>query len=116
MFLTVSVATTTAITLVTARNGWTVRSPGWGVLAILAMWAPAAGRYLACRTVDRGFRSPLPSSRWGVTGAQVILVPLAVPMAVYGTAYGVAWTAGLARWSPGAAGGIRDRRSPRIYS
>jgi membrane protease YdiL (CAAX protease family) len=87
--------------IVTTLRGWTVRSPEWGLLVTVAMWAPAAGRYLACRTVDRGFRSPLPLSRWGMTGARVILVPLAVPMAVYGTAYAIALSAGLAHWSPG---------------
>jgi membrane protease YdiL (CAAX protease family) len=101
VFLTVAVGTTTAIAVVTASRGWTVRSPEWGLLATLAMWAPAAGRLLVCRTVDRGFKSPLPLSRWGATGARVILVPLTVPVAVYGTAYAIASAAGLAHWSPG---------------
>jgi len=101
VYLVVAAGTTTAIAFVTASQGWTVRSPQWGLLAIVAMWAPAAGRFLACRTVDRGFTSPLPLSRWGATGARVILVPLAVPMAVYGSAYAIAWSAGLAQWSPG---------------
>ena len=101
VYLVVAAGTTTAIAFVTASQGWTVRSPQWGLLAIVAMWAPAAGRFLACRTVDRGFTSPLPLSRWGGTGARVILVPLAIPMAVYGAAYAVAWSAHLAYWSPG---------------
>jgi len=101
VYLAVAAGTTTAIAVVTASKGWTVRSPEWGLLATVAMWAPAAGRFLACRTVDRGFTSPLPLSRWGATGAQVILVPLAVPIAVYGTAYAIASAAGLAHWSPG---------------
>jgi uncharacterized protein len=101
VYLAVAAGTTTAIALVTASHGWTVRSPQWGLLAIVAMWAPAAGRFLACRTVDRGFTSSLPLSRWGATGARVILMPLAIPMAVYGAAYAVAWSAHLAYWSPG---------------
>jgi uncharacterized protein len=101
VYLAVAAGTTTAIAVVTASRGWTVRSPEWGLLATVAMWAPAAGRFLVCRTVDRGFTSPLPLSRWGATGAQVILVPLAVPMAVYGTAYAIASGVGLAHWSPG---------------
>jgi membrane protease YdiL (CAAX protease family) len=101
MYLAAAAGTTTAIGVVMALNRWTVRSPEWGLLAAVAMWAPAAGRFLACRTVDRGFTSPLPLSRWGATGARVILVPLAVPMAVYGTAYAFASGAGLAHWSPG---------------
>ena len=101
VYLAVAAGTTTVIALVTASNGWTVRSPQWGLLAIVAMWAPAAGRFLACRTVERDFTSPLTLSRWGATGARVILVPLAVPIAVYGSAYAIAWSAGLAQWSPG---------------
>jgi membrane protease YdiL (CAAX protease family) len=101
VYLAVAAGTTTAIAVVTASRGWTVRSPQWGLLATVAMWAPAGGRFLACRTVDRGFISPLPLSPWGATGPQVILVPLAVPMAVYGTAYAIASGAGLAHWSPG---------------
>ena len=81
--------------------GWTVRSPAWGVLAPIAMWAPALGRLAAVRTVDRGFTATLSLRRWGATGAQVILWPLVVPLAVYGTAYGIAWSAGFAQWSPG---------------
>jgi CAAX protease family protein len=101
VYLGVAAGTTTAIAVVTASRGWTVRSPEWSLLATVAMWAPAAGRFLVCRTVDRGFTSPLPLSRWGATGAQVILVPIAVPMAVYGAAYAIASGAGLAHWSPG---------------
>jgi len=101
VYLAVAAGTTTAIAIVTASRGWTVRSPEWGLLAAAAMWAPAAGRFLACRTVDRGFTSPLPLSRWGATGARVILVPLGVPIAVYGTAYAIASSVGLAHWSPG---------------
>jgi len=101
VYLAVAAGTTTAIAIVTASRGWTVRSPEWGLLAAVAMWAPAAGRFLACRTVDRGFTSPLPLSRWGATGARVILVPLGVPIAVYGTACAIAASVGLAHWSPG---------------
>lgn len=101
VYLAVAAGTTTAMAIVTASNGWTVRSPGWGLLGTIAMWAPAAGRFLACRTVDRGVTSPLPLSLWGATGGRVMLVPLAVPIVVYGAAYAIAWSAGLAHWSPG---------------
>jgi membrane protease YdiL (CAAX protease family) len=101
VYLAVAAGTTTAIAMVTASRGWTIRSPEWGLLATVAMWSPAAGRWLACRTVDRGFTSPLPPSRWGASRARVILVPLSVPIAVYGTAYAIASSAGLAHWSPG---------------
>ena len=72
-----------------------------GVLAPIAMWAPALGRFAAVRTVDRGFTDTLSLRRWGSTGARVVLWPLAVPLAVYGTAYAIAWSAGFAHWSPG---------------
>jgi membrane protease YdiL (CAAX protease family) len=101
IFLGISVGTTTAIAILSASMGWSVRSPAWAALAPIAMWAPAVGRFAARRTVDRGFAAPLPLRRWGDTGAQVILWPLAVPLAVYGSAYAIAWSAGLAHWSPG---------------
>jgi membrane protease YdiL (CAAX protease family) len=101
LFLGVSVGTTTAIPLLSSLKGWNVHSPAWIVLAPVAMWAPALGRLAACRTVDRGFRSTLPLSRWGATGAQVILWPLAVPLVVYSVAYTIGWRAGFAHWSPG---------------
>jgi membrane protease YdiL (CAAX protease family) len=101
VFLGMSVGTTAAIAVLTASRGWSVHSPAWGVLAPIAMWAPALGRFVARRTVDRGFTSTLPLSEWGVTGAQVILWPLAVPLVVYSVAYAIAWSVGLAHWSPG---------------
>ena len=101
VFLGISVGATTAIAALSASMGWTVRSPAWGVLALVAMWAPALGRFAAVRTVDRGFTATLSLRRWGATGAEVILLPLAVPLAVYGAAYAIAWSAGLAHWSPG---------------
>jgi membrane protease YdiL (CAAX protease family) len=101
VFLGISVGTTTAIAVLCASMGWSVNSPAWGLLAPIAMWAPALGRFAASRTVDRGFTSTLTLRRWGATGARVILVPLAVPLAVYGAAYAIAWSVGLAHWSPG---------------
>jgi membrane protease YdiL (CAAX protease family) len=65
------------------------------------MWAPALARLVARRTVDEDFDRPLRLSRWGATGARIVLVPLAVPLVVYGAAYGVGWFAGLVQWSPG---------------
>ena len=101
IFVAVSTGTTTAIAVLAASRGWTVGSPAWAVLAPIAMWAPAFARLVACRTVDQEFESPLRLSHWGVTGARVVLVPLAVPLVVYGVAYFIAWLAGLAHWSPG---------------
>ena len=37
----------------------------------------------------------------GMTGAQVVLCPLALPLMVYGTADAIAWFAGFVHWSPG---------------
>ena len=101
VFSGIAVGTTAAIAILTASMGWTVHSPAWSMLVPIAMWAPAVGRFVARRTVDRGFTSTLPLSRWGATGARVVLIPLAIPLAVYGAAYAIASSVGLARWSPG---------------
>ena len=101
VFLGIAAGTTTTIAVVCAAMGWSVNSPMWAVLVPIAMWAPALGRFVARRTVDRGFTSTLTLRRWGVTGVWVILGPLAIPFAVYGVAYTIAWGAGLAHWSPG---------------
>jgi uncharacterized protein len=97
----ISAGATTAIAALAASKGWTVHSPAWGALALVAMWAPAFGRFVARRTVDREFTVTLPVHRWGATGAQVALWPVVVPLAVYGAAYAIAWELGLAQWSPG---------------
>ena len=97
----ISTGTTTAIAIVSALMGWTVHSPAWAALAPLAMWAPALGRFVALRTVDRGFTSTLPLHRSGLSWGQIVLWPLVVPLSVYGAAYGAAWMVGLAHWSPG---------------
>src|SRR5262245_27318189 len=97
----ISAGTTTAIAVLAAAKGWTVHSPVWAVLAPVAMWAPALGRFVAVHTVDRHFTATLPLYRWGRTGWRVILVPIALPLIVYGAAYAIAWYVGLAQWSPG---------------
>ena len=101
IFASIAIGTTTAIAIVTASFGWTVDSPAWTFLAPIAMWAPALGRFVARRTVDRAFTATLPLRRWGDTGARVVLAPLAYPLLVYGSAYAIAWSMGLAHWSPG---------------
>jgi membrane protease YdiL (CAAX protease family) len=101
VFAGIAVGATAAIAILFAAMGWSVSSPAWRVLAPLAMWAPAFGRLVAVGTVDRGFNSPLSLRRWGITGIQVILWPLVVPLIVYGTAYSIAYAVGLAHWSPG---------------
>jgi membrane protease YdiL (CAAX protease family) len=101
IFASIAIGTTTAIAIVTASFGWTVDSPAWIFLAPIAMWAPALGRFVARRTVDRAFTATLPLRRWGDTGARVVLAPLAYPLLVYGSAYAIACSMGLAHWSPG---------------
>jgi CAAX protease family protein len=101
VFTGVAAGATTAIAILCAAMGWSVGSPAWAVLATIAMWAPAFGRIVAQQSVDRGFTATLSLRRWGATGAQVILWPLAVPLTIYGAAYGIAWSAGLVHWSPG---------------
>src|SRR5262245_33427206 len=101
VFVVISAGTTAAIAALTASNAWTVHSPAWGVLGPIAMWAPAVARFVARRTVDTAFDSTLRLSRWGTTGARVVLVPLALPLMVYGVAYFIASVAGMAYWNPG---------------
>ncbi len=81
--------------------GWTVTSPAWGALVPIAMWAPALAAYIARRAEHPPFMTRMPLRRWGITGAQVILVPLAIPLVVYGVAYAIALSAGFAYWNPG---------------
>ena len=97
----IAAGTTAAIAALAASKGWTVHSPAWGALVVVVMWSPALGRFVAQRTVDRDFKATLPLRRWGATGADVVLWPVLVPLAIYGAAYAVAWSLGLARWSPG---------------
>lgn len=94
----ISTGTTGAIAILSAWAGWTVHSRAWAALAPVAMWAPAFGRFVARRTVDRDFTSILPLR---FTGAGLLLWPLIVPLGVYGAAYAAAWAAGFAHWSPG---------------
>jgi hypothetical protein len=101
VFSGISVGTALAVAALCAWMGWTVSSPVWSSLVSIVMWAPALGRLVARRTVDRGFTSTLSLRRWGVTGAQVVLWPLVYPLVVYGVAYAIAWAAGFAHWSPG---------------
>ena len=101
VLVAISTAATTSIAILTTYTGWTVHSPAWAALAPLAMWAPALGRFVAQRTVDRDFTSTLPLRRSEVGWARVVLWPLAVPLAVYGAAYGTASVVGLAHWNPG---------------
>ena len=102
VFLGICVGATTAIAILSYSMGWTVHSQAWGVLAPIAMWAPALGRFVARQTVDRGFTRTLRLRKWETPTAQAILWPLGVPLAVYGAAYAIAASAGFAHWSPGS--------------
>src|SRR5882672_7811910 len=101
VLMAIAAGATTAVALVCWRMGWTVTSPQWSALVPIAMWAPALGRLVARRTVDRDFRSVLTLRRWGTTGPWVILAPFLIPLAVYGAAHAVGWTAGFVHWNPG---------------
>jgi membrane protease YdiL (CAAX protease family) len=101
VFSAIAVGATTAIAELCHTNGWTVASPAWAILGPLAMWAPALARLVTRATVDRGFTGTLTLRRWGVTGARVILEPLALPLMVYSAAYFIAWSSGLVTFSPG---------------
>lgn len=101
IYFGISTGTTTAIAIVTSWMGWTVNSPAWSALVPIAMWAPALAANIAGRTESPRFTTRMPLERWGITGAQVIVVPLVMPLAVYGASYLVAVTAGFAHWNPG---------------
>jgi len=101
IFVLISVGTTIAIAFLTAVMGWTVASPAWSGLGPIAMWAPALAAFAARRAERPRFITALSPRRWGVTGARVIAVPLALPLVVYGAAYVIAGSAGLVHWSPG---------------
>ena len=101
IYFCISTGTTTAIAIVTSWMGWTVNSPQWSLLVPIAMWAPALAAYIARRAERPRFTTRMPLKRWGTTGAQVIVVPLVMPLAVYGASYAVAMTAGFAYWNPG---------------
>ena len=103
VFSAIAVGATASIGVLCHANGWTVTSPAWATLAPLAMWAPALARLVTRSTVDRPFTGTLTLRRWGVTGARVILEPLALPLMVYSAAYFVAWSSGLVTFSPGDA-------------
>jgi membrane protease YdiL (CAAX protease family) len=100
VFGTIAVGATTAIAVLCHANGWTVTSHAWAILAPLAMWAPALARLVTRATVDRGFTGTLTVRRRGITGARVILEPLALPLMVYSAAYFIAWSSGLVQLSP----------------
>jgi membrane protease YdiL (CAAX protease family) len=101
IYFCISIGTTTAIAIVTSWMGWTVNSPAWSALVPIAMWAPALAAYVARRAENPRFTTRMPLKRWGTTGAQVIVVPLVMPLAVYGASYLVAVTAGFGFWNPG---------------
>ena len=101
IYFCISIGTTTAIAFVTSRMGWTVTSPAWSLLVPIAMWAPALAAYIARRAEHPPFMTRMPLGRWGISGAQVILVPIVIPLTVYGAAYAIAVGAGFAHWNPG---------------
>ena len=109
-FVAISVGTSAAIAVLMAVMGWTVNSPGWAGLVPIVMWAPALGSLIARRMERPRFDATLPLRRWGSTGSQVILLPVAMPLLVYGAAYAIAWMHGLRTLEPGRPGGGRPDR------
>ena len=67
---------------------------------LAAMWMPAAARVVATSTVDRGWRSPFPLSRWGSPAIAILIVPLAIVLAVYVGSYAIAAVFGVPREAP----------------
>ena len=72
---------------------------------LAAMWMPALARFVATRTVDRGWQSPLPWRRWGRPGLAIVIVPLVTVTVIYIGAYGLATLAGVPRSDPAWARG-----------
>ena len=56
----VAVGASGGIALFMSSAALDMRSPGWFLLAPLAMWAPALARFVVLRTVDKRFRATLP--------------------------------------------------------
>ena len=98
----VSVGGMIALALVLRAGGWSLNSYPGVVCTLVGMWLPAIGRLVATRTVDRGFRPPMPLRKWGSPRGSVILVPLTTILAVYSVAYGIGTLIGVeqdaARW------------------
>jgi hypothetical protein len=81
-FVVIPVGTSVAIAMLMAVMGWTVNSPSWAGLAPIGMRAPALGSLIARRMEHPRFDATLPLRRWGSTGSQVILLPVAMPLQV----------------------------------
>jgi membrane protease YdiL (CAAX protease family) len=86
------------IALLMEAQGLNVNNAPWYVAG--AMWLPALGRLLAVRSVDRGWATPLPLTRWGRPRWFPLGGPLLIVAAVYAVSYGIAALTGLAAWSP----------------
>lgn len=100
VYSAVVLAGATAVSLVLRTRHLSVVDPPAGLLVFAAMWMPALARFIATRTVDRGWRPPFPLKRWGHPRAAVMLVPLAIVCAIYSGAYAIVWMAGGAIAAP----------------
>lgn len=69
-------------------------------LVLAAMWIPSLARLVATSTVDRGWRSPLPLTRWGRPRLVVMLMPLVTVSVIYIAAYVLARAGGVATEPP----------------
>lgn len=59
-------------------------------VTLAGMWMPSLARMVATRTVDRGYRAPLPVRDGRRPRMGVSVAPLLVVLSIYGAAYGVA--------------------------
>ena len=106
----VVVYTAVAIVGATALAAWqrvmqmSVEDNRAAVFVLAVMWIPALARFVATRTVDRGWQPPFPLRRWGEPRLVVVLVPLAIVSAIYLGAYGLAWLIGVPLGAPAWTG------------
>ncbi len=79
---------------------WTVGTNAWMISALLVMWGPALGRYVATTFVEPEWHPPYSLSVWGRPAYLVILLPAVIEIGVYAAAYGVAAALGRVTWHP----------------
>src|SRR5438105_4041804 len=101
VFYAIAVGGVAVLSIVARSLGLGVHSRAWGVLGVVVMWMPAVGAFVATRTVDRVWISPLRLSL-SLRGARLSswLVPLLISHAIYGAAWAAGLASGEARFGP----------------
>jgi membrane protease YdiL (CAAX protease family) len=100
VFYSVALGIATVVPLVMRAKGIGVTDGSAGLIILLAMWAPAVGRFVATRTVDREWVSPFPFRRWGRPRGWVFGWPFLAIIVIYLMAYTVGVLLGWSEWAP----------------